>query len=145
MGSVDPTKRRNRRVPKLSEMEWEILKPLWAKGPLAARDIYQAAPKEQDWAYKTVKTMLARLVRKRVLAYDQIGNSYLYRPLYSRAEVTQQAVGSFVRRVFDGALNPFIASFVSEVSEDELKVLQAELRRIKRERHGGDADVGSDD
>ena len=35
-------------LPKLSEMEWEILKPLWEKGPLAARDVFQAVPEERD-------------------------------------------------------------------------------------------------
>jgi len=121
-------------IPKLSEMEWEIMKPLWDRGPMAARDIYQAVPADFGWAYKTVKTMLARLVRKGALGYDQIGNSYLYRPVYSRREMTRAATGSFVRRVFDGALQPFLAHFAEHVSQDELKALRAELKRIEAEQ-----------
>ncbi len=121
-------------TPKLSELEWEILKPLWENGPMAARDIYQAVPERYGWAYKTVKTMLARLVKKGALTYDQIGNSYLYRAAYSREEITQNAMGSFVQRVFDGALNPFVAYFAKNASEDELEVLRSELRRIEKQK-----------
>lgn len=123
-----------RNVPRLSELEWEVMKPLWEVGPMAARDIYQAVPEQQGWAYKTLKTMLARLVKKGALEYDQIGNSYLYRPAFTRDEMTRATMGSFVDRVFDGALKPFLAYFAETVDEDELKVLRAELARIEKER-----------
>ncbi len=64
----------------LSPAEWEIMKVFWDLGPMAARDVYAALPRDCSWAYKTVKTLLSRLVAKEALAYDQIGNSYLYRP-----------------------------------------------------------------
>ena len=133
--------REHTEIPKLSDMEWEILKPLWEKGPMAARDIYEEVPKEHAWAYKTVKTMLARLVKKGALTYDQIGNSYLYRPVYPRGEMTHAAVTSFVQRVFDGALNPFLAYFAESVSEEELRVLEAELAHVDEDgTRGGDED-----
>lgn len=125
---------RKKQVPRLSELEWEVMKPLWENGPMAARDIYQAVPEEHGWAYKTLKTMLARLVKKGALEYDQIGNSYLYRPAFSREAMTRATVGSFVERVFDGATKPFLAYFAETVDEDELKVLRAELARIEKER-----------
>ena len=121
-------------LPRVSDMEWEVLKPLWRRGPMAARDIYAAIPDKYGWAYKTVKTMLARLVRKGVIAYDQVGNSYLYRPVYTQGEMARDATRSFVRRVFDGALSPFFAHFVEHVSEEELEVLKAELARIEKRR-----------
>ncbi len=122
--------------PRLSEMEWEVMKPLWEHGPLAARDIYSKVPDEFGWAYKTVKTMLARLVKKGAIAYDQIGNSYLYRAEYTRAEMAREATGTFIQRVFDGALTPFFAQFVENVSAEELQVLRRELERLNRETSG---------
>ena len=115
-------------------MEWEILKPLWERGPMAARDVYQHVPREHQWAYKTVKTMLARLVKKGALTYDQIGNSYLYKAAYTRDEMTRAATGSFVQRVFDGAMRPFLAHFAEHVSEDELKALRTELARMEKQK-----------
>jgi BlaI family penicillinase repressor len=120
--------------PRLSEMEWEIMKPLWEKGPMAARDIYAAIPDQYGWAYKTVKTMIARLVKKGALTYDRIGNSYLYRAAYTREEMTREATGSFIRRVFDGALSPFFAHIVQHVSDEELEALKSELARLERRK-----------
>lgn len=124
--------RKSSEPPKLSEMEWEVMKPLWERGAMAARDIYEAIPKEFGWAYETVKTMLSRLVKKGALSYDQIGNSYLYRPVYTRGEITREATGSFVRRVFDGALSLFVAQFVEQASDAELAALKEEVARIER-------------
>lgn len=126
--------RRHGEAPKLSDMEWEIMKPLWDNGPMAARDIYAEVPAENKWAYKTVKTMLARLVKKGALTYDQIGNSYLYRPVFTRDEMTSDAVGSFIGRVFDGALTPFMAHFAQHISPDELKRLKKELDHLTNDK-----------
>lgn len=122
----------SRDIPKLSDMEWEVMKPLWKHGPMAARDIYDAIPDSYGWAYKTVKTMLARLVKKNVLEFDRIGNSYLYRPVYTRSEMARDATGTFIRRVFDGAMSPFVAQFAEHASKDELAMLKRELERIER-------------
>ncbi len=129
--------RRRDSIPKLSEMEWEILKPLWEKGPMAARDIYREVPESYNWAYKTVKTMLSRLVKKGAITYDQIGNSYLYRAAYSRGEMTRAATKSFVQRVFGGAIHPFIAYFAESASPDELRRLKRELAKMEKEKLDG--------
>lgn len=124
-----------RRKPvKLSELEWEILKPLWEHGPMAAREVYERVRDRNPWAYKTVKTMLARLVAKGALAYDEVGNSYLYRAAVTREEMTDTATRSFIARLFDGALRPFAANFAASVSDAELRVLQEELKRIESAR-----------
>jgi len=121
-------------TPRLSEHEWEVMKLLWEHGPMAARDVFAAIPEQQGWAYNTVKTMLARLVKKGAVAYDQIGNSYLYRAVHSRTEMTRDATGSFIRRVFDGALNPFVAHFAQNASAEEIRQLRKELEQVEREK-----------
>jgi len=129
-----PSRNEPPEAPKLSDLEWEVMKPLWEHGPMAARDIYERVPDTYGWAYETVKTMLARLVKKGALTYDQIGNSFLYRPVYTRAEMTREATGSFIQRVFDGALNPFLAHFAEHVSHEELQAIKQELSRIEKTR-----------
>ena len=119
-------------IPRISDMEWEVMKPLWKRGPMAARDIYSEIPGEFGWAYETVKTMLARLVKKGALTYVQVGNSYLYEAAYSRQEMSREATGSFVDRVFDGATSLFFANFVEKVSPAERAALKAELERFEQ-------------
>ena len=129
-----PEKKSIEPAPRLSEMEWEVMKPLWKHGPMAARDIFEKVPDKYGWAYKTVKTMLARLVKKGALTYDQVGNSYLYRAAFTRREMTRDATSSFIERVFDGAMRPFVAQFVEHVDGDTLELLKAELKRVEREK-----------
>ena len=120
--------------PKISDAEWDVLKPFWEEGPLAARDVYAAVSPEREWSYRTVKTMLSRLVQKGALTYDRVGNSYLYKSAYSRTEMTQAATGSFIERVFDGALRPFVAHFAESISDEELDLLKSEIRAIEKRK-----------
>ena len=56
--------------PSISNAEWEVMKVLWNRGGLAARDVYAALPEGHGWAIKTVKTLLSRLVAKGVVEYE---------------------------------------------------------------------------
>src|SRR5215475_13298102 len=98
--------------PLLSPAEWEVMKVLWDEGPLAARDVFARLPKNRGWAYKTAKTLLSRLVAKQALAYDEIGNSYLYRPAIDRDQATRQEVRSVFQRLMSEAFSPVLAQFI---------------------------------
>ncbi|MEO1497610.1 MAG: BlaI/MecI/CopY family transcriptional regulator [Planctomycetota bacterium] len=127
----------------LSPTEWEVMKVLWDHGPLAARDVFAKLPPDADgapargWAYKTVKTLLSRLVAKGAIDYDQIGNSYLYRPAVDRDAMSRQEVGGVLERltgpgaVSGGVLSSAIAQFLggAELSDAEIDKLQAILDR----------------
>jgi len=111
----------------LSPAEWEIMKVFWDHGPLAARDVFARLPKKLGWAYKTVKTLLSRLVAKEALAYDQVGNSYLYRAAVQREHMTRQEVRSVFQRLISEACSPVLAQFI-----DEANLSDAEIRELKR-------------
>jgi BlaI family penicillinase repressor len=111
----------------ISAAEWEVMKLFWERGPMAARDVYAALPKRRGWAYKTVKTLLSRLVAKEALAYDQVGNSYLYRPAVDREAMTRQEVRNIFQKLASKALSPLLAQFI-----DEADLSDAEIRELKR-------------
>lgn len=113
--------------PSLSPAEWEIMKVVWDAGPLAARDVFAKLPRDRGWAYKTVKTLLSRLVAKGALLYDQIGNSYLYRAAIERDQATREEVRSVLSRLMSEAFSPVLAQFI-----DEAELSDAEIRELKR-------------
>ena len=82
------------------------MKTLWELGPLDARSVFAALPKGSEWAYQTVKTLLSRMVVKGAVAYDQVGNSYLYRAAVAREELTRQEVQNVFERVVGAAVSP---------------------------------------
>jgi BlaI family penicillinase repressor len=123
----------------LSPAEWEVMKTLWDGGPLDARSVFAALPKSHDWAFQTVKTLLSRMVVKGAVAYDQVGNSYLYRAAVPREELTRQEVQSVLDRVVGAAVSPVLAHFIDEakLSDDEIQKLQQLLDEKRKKRPGG--------
>lgn len=117
----------SRELPALSKAEWQVMKCFWRHGSLAARDVYRLLPEGHGWAYKTVKTLLSRLVAKGALDYEQIGNSYLYHAVHSREVLTREELRGFVERVLDGSLAPVLAQFI-----DQGQVQEGELARLRR-------------
>lgn len=122
-------------MPRISEAEWQIMKVLWAKPSSSANDVIAALGGRCDWNHKTIRTLLARLVAKKALAYKKEGRTYLYTPLVSERQCVQAESRSFLRRVYDGALTSMLAAFLEE---DQLSAEQiADLRRMLDEKAGG--------
>ena len=124
--------------PGLSPAEWEAMKGLWESGPCAARDVYALLPEDCDWAYKTVKTLLSRLVAKEAVQYDQIGNSYLYRVAIDRDAATRHEVRGVIQRLMSEACSPVLAHFIdeAELTDTEIKNLKGQLDEKRRPKRG---------
>ena len=120
----------------LTQAEWEVMKIIWDRGPLAARDVFAALPQECGWAYKTVKTLLSRLVAKGALDFDQIGNSYLYRAAVEREVMTRQEVRSVLDRLMSEAFSPVLAQFIeeAELTSEEIEQLKQQLDQKRRQK-----------
>ena len=123
----------------LSGAEWEVMKVIWDNGPMAARDVFAALPEDVGWAYKTVKTLLSRLVAKGALDYEQIGNSYLYRAAVARDQMTREEVQGVFSRVMGSALSPVLAHFIeeAELSDEEIGELKKQLEAKRRKKPKG--------
>ncbi|HEX7139029.1 MAG TPA: BlaI/MecI/CopY family transcriptional regulator [Vicinamibacterales bacterium] len=121
--------------PRISEAEWEVMVVLWESSPLGATEIADAVCERMKWHPKTVKTLLARLVKKGALRYREEANRYLYRPAYPRHRYVEAESRSFIDRVFGGSATPAVVHFVEtmELSEDDLQELRAILDRKQKE------------
>jgi BlaI family penicillinase repressor len=114
-------------VPRVSDAEWEVMRIVWAKYPMTGNQIIaELDATDLDWHPKTVRTLLARLVRKKALSYQAEGRSYVYSPLVSEQECVAVVSDSFVDRVFGGSLRPMLAHFV-----ETQKITQADLAELR--------------
>jgi BlaI family transcriptional regulator, penicillinase repressor len=110
-------------------LELQILKLLWQQSPLLARDVQQAlAADGRELAKTSVITTLNTMVAKKYLERRKQGNSFLFSPRISAAEVSEQVLGDVLDRVFDGSTSAVLLKLfdVTSVNDAELK----ELRRI---------------
>ena len=116
----------------ISDAEWQVMNVVWDAQPLAAQEVIARLEGEATWAPATIKTMLHRLVTKKILTYDLQGNRYVYRSLARRSDCVRAASRSFLERVFDGEPAPLLAHFLrsSKLSADEI----CQLRHILDEQ-----------
>lgn len=124
-----------KRMPKISEAEWQIMKVLWTRHPASANDVIAALAGQSDWSDKTVRTLLTRLVGKKALAYKKDGRTYLYSPLVDERLCVRAESRSFLQRVYDGALESMLAAFLedNELSAEQI----AALKRTLNDKTGG--------
>ena len=119
-----------KRTPKISDTEWEIMRIIWAQHPITAADIIaRLTDSDPSWHPKTARTLLARLVEKKALDYEERGRAYVYEPRVTESECVAAASGSFVERVFGGSLTPMLAHFIEQkrLTREELDELRALL------------------
>ena len=121
------------KTPKISDAEWEVMKIFWMRSvPCTANDIVEALAYNTEWKPNTIKTLIARLVKKNALGYKEEGRNYLYYPLVPEEECIKAENRSFLLKVYDGALKPMLVNFLQEeqLSPEEIE----ELKCILEER-----------
>jgi len=124
---------------KLTQAEWQIMKVLWKKHPATARDIMARLPKGVSWAYTTIKTMLARLVEKKVVSESKNSNTSIYEPLLSQRKARLIAFRSMLDQAFDGATDPLLhflleeKQFSAKQKQELVKILRNESLELNDE------------
>jgi predicted transcriptional regulator len=115
-------------------LEDEVLAALWAApGPVTATAVQ--AELGGDLAYGTITTILARLRAKGLVVRSHAGRTYEYAPAQDAASHTASRMHSLlVSRADRGEV---LARFVSVLSPEEEKMLQAVLRDLAPEDAAG--------
>ncbi len=115
-------------LPSIPDAEWEVMKVLWASAPLTTNQVVEAMAPRKSWKPKTIHTLLRRLVDKGALSAEKQGREFSYYPMVSAADCQLAESRSFLGRVFDGEVAPFLATFVRQEQLSAAEI--AELKRI---------------
>ncbi|WP_027625976.1 BlaI/MecI/CopY family transcriptional regulator [Clostridium lundense] len=119
-------------LPKISEAEWEVMKVIWDNNPCSANYVIESLESKMDWKPKTIKTLISRLVKKEVLAFEIEGRSYNYYPLVKKEDCIKEESKSFLHRVFNGVAKDMVLNFIED---DDLTDKDIEdLRKILEKR-----------
>lgn len=88
-------------------------------------DVAECAKRlDGDQAYATVKTVMERLVKKRLLDRRKESRAYLYWPVQSRAEVSAKFAAQEARYLVEGFGDLAVANFVKTVQGNSEQVAQ---------------------
>ena len=105
------------------------MKALWDHGALTSGDVVQRVSEaEKEWAPRTIKTLLARLVKKGAVGVQQQDKRTLYVAKVTRETLIKRESRTFIARVFDGAVTPALVHFLREADLTPQQV--NELKKI---------------
>ena len=118
--------------PRISDAEWLVMKVAWGLKTVTAKQVVDALADEIGWKLQTVQTLMTRLVQKGALSADKSAREHVFTPLVTEQECRQAASRSFLARVFDGEITPFLACLLErkKLSRKEAE----ELRRILEDK-----------
>jgi BlaI family penicillinase repressor len=116
----------------VSDAELEVLKVLWAAGPMPVRDVVAALKKQRRrLAYNTVLTLLSRLRDKGYVAADRRDTAHLFRPVVSRDELIGSSLAAIADRIGDGTASPLVQALVRGQRFTTAEI--AQLRKLLNE------------
>ena len=112
--------------PRISPSERDVLAVLWKNSPLTTAEMVDALTASKGWSRGTTRSLLARLVRKKVVGCRVDGNRHLYRPLIAEDACVRDESRTFLQRVFGGASADMLLTLV-----EESKLTPEQIRRFR--------------
>lgn len=117
-------------VKNIGPLERKVLEILWNKKEASARDICYALEQQGNRrAYSTVRTIIIRLVNKKIVS-QKINNetrNYVYKPNLTKYALEKK----IVHRIFGEMLQKFEQSTISYLAE-ELSETKEDVDKIKK-------------
>ena len=123
----------------LTEAEWTIIKAVWDSEPCTAPAIQEKLFKRTEWTYSTVRTLMDRMVAKRLLSAEKKGNQTSYRTVVTRMQAQRGELFYALKHAFDGALTPMVQCLLdaNDLSRDELGRLKQLIAAHEKARGKG--------
>ncbi|QDV38850.1 BlaI/MecI/CopY family transcriptional regulator [Tautonia plasticadhaerens] len=116
-------------------MQHRIMRVIWERGRVSARDITEALNRDEPVAHSTVQTLLRQLEGKGAIGHEARGRTFVFFPLVEEDRVRRGATRDLLDRVFGGRAGDLVAHLLrtERLSEAELD----ELRRLIDRRRKG--------
>lgn len=118
------------------ELEAQIMDAVWEIGEPTVADV--CARLGEDYNYKTVMTVMNRLVDKGILSRQRIGRAFSYAPCTSRdaflAQVSRNVMESLLEDFGDLAIAQFVRA-VDRIDSTRLAELQALIQARMNEEN----------
>lgn len=119
----------------ITPAESRVMEVLWELGPSTAEQVVTRLARSAGWSPTTVKTLLARLRDKDMVAVERDGRRYIYAARKAREEWIDDEAGGLLRRLFGGRLPPLLAHFSRSggLSHKDIAEIRALLDEIDTE------------
>lgn len=131
-------------VPSITELS--LLKALWRRQPLSARELHEQVVDELGWSYSSTRKTLERMLEKGMVRQEVRHGVQVYDAVLEKVGTLAAFAHDFGRRVMEIdtplPVNMFTGSKL--VDQQELAQLEAMLQHWPDEADHGDAAAASD-
>ncbi len=119
-------------LPKPTEVELELLRVLWDKGPATVREMFETVSKQRTLGYTSVLKMLQIMTEKGLVEREEAGKAHIYRAAASQEDTQSQMLRDLSERLFAGSAAQLAMHALSmePASAEELE----EIRRIIKQK-----------
>jgi predicted transcriptional regulator len=123
-----------KRIPRPTDVELQILRVFWKRGPSTVREVHNSLKEDRDTGYSTTLKMMQVMHAKELLVRDESTRPQRYRPALSQRKTQLQLFDDLVQRAFGGAASRLLVQALSakRVSSDEL----AEIKQLIQQLEG---------
>lgn len=122
-----------KRLPKISDAEWQVMRILWQSGPKTTNEIVDELISQTAWKRETIRTLINRLVQKKALSFKKNGRQYLYTPRVAEADCVRAKTQTFLDHFHGGSVEPMLAALV-----EHEQLTPAQIKRLKQILDGKD-------
>ena len=120
----------------LAELQLAIMQVLWDRGEATMGEVREDLLSTRPLAYTTVGTMLAKMEANGQVVHRSDGRINIYRPLFSRDEVSRSMLTDLTERLFQGDVTHLLCTLLDgcDVSSEELQRLKKLITAKQREQ-----------
>ncbi|WP_394267449.1 BlaI/MecI/CopY family transcriptional regulator [Anaerotignum sp.] len=118
-----------KKLPQISEAEYEVMKIIWQYAPINTNEITDKLLQCTDWSPKTIHTLIKRLTGKGAITYEKQSRIFVYTPLIQEQDYLKQESDSFLNRYFNGNLSAMVSAYLEDdkLSKEDIEELHAIL------------------
>jgi predicted transcriptional regulator len=123
-------------LPRLSNLEMQILETLWEHGASSVREIQERFPASKRPAYTTVQTMVSRLeAKKAVRRTKKIATAFIFEAAIPREAARRRLIDDFLA-VFGGEPAPIMTHLIESgrLSLDDVQEAEKHLRQLLKNK-----------
>jgi predicted transcriptional regulator len=120
-------------LPRLSNLEMQIMEAVWEHGPSSIRDIIERLPAKKRPAYTTVQTMVVRLEAKKALKRARkVATAHIFEAVIPRDAARRRLIDDFLA-VFGGEPRPIMAHLVEagKLTLDDVQEAEKHIRALQ--------------
>ncbi len=125
-----------------SDYELKLLRHLWLRGRLSARELHDASAGETQWSYSATRKTLERMVEKGLVRIQAVHGLNTYAAAQSKLETVATLANAFARDVLDLDAPLPAAAFAgsSLIAPEEIEELEGLLERLSQDGKGAKHD-----